>query len=260
MITEKKSEEYILAQNETLSKVNAELDLLVHRVSHDLKSPLASILGLVKLINLSKNSQEIIQYTKYIEERAKALDLFIQEIIEVSKGTKAETCLEQIRLLPLVQKQIETLSYNEGTETIEFELNVEKDFTVITDRLSLTSILINLIGNAIKYHDREKTYQFIRISASTTENTWRLSIEDNGKGIDQQHHDKIFNIFYRASSDSKGSGLGLHLVKESIKKLGGEIKFKSVLNEGSCFQIEFKNEAYRGDVKIETTQLTSIHY
>jgi len=96
-------------------------------------------------------------------------------------------------------------------------------------------ILNNLIGNAIKYHDPNKLSQYIKIDLMTDDNNINLSIEDNGIGIEDEHFTKIFTMFYRATERSKGSGLGLYIVNETVQKLGGLISFNSTFGAGTRF-------------------------
>ncbi len=106
-----------------------------------------------------------------------------------------------------------------------------------SDAMRLKIVLNNLMNNAIKYHDYNKESRYIRISTSPSEHGMKFSVCDNGMGIPLEHHDKVFNMFYRASDKSKGSGLGLYIVKESLGQLGGTVSLKSTLGEGSTFTI-----------------------
>jgi signal transduction histidine kinase len=94
------------------------------------------------------------------------------------------------------------------------------------------------MNNAIKYHDRNKESRYIRVVATPSNDGILFSVCDNGMGIPAEHHDKVFNMFYRASDKSKGSGLGLYIVRESLGQLGGTVSLKSQLGEGSTFTIQ----------------------
>jgi signal transduction histidine kinase len=107
----------------------------------------------------------------------------------------------------------------------------------MTDDNRLKVIVNNLVANAIRYHALLKPTPFIQIKACQKDDEYLLSVEDNGQGISDEHKDKIFNMFYRASENSEGSGLGLYIVKETLTKLHGKVMVDSTLYEGSTFSI-----------------------
>jgi signal transduction histidine kinase len=103
-------------------------------------------------------------------------------------------------------------------------------------------VLTNLISNAIRYHDRRKDYQYIRLYYQITGESFSIHVEDNGLGVDPALHEKIFDMFFRGSDKSQGSGLGLYIVKETLAKLSGEVILQSVPQEGSTFSITLPKE------------------
>ena len=94
-------------------------------------------------------------------------------------------------------------------------------------------MLSNIISNAIQYKDSNKGQSYIHLGFELSDRLFQLQIDDNGVGIDHPHHPKVFNMFYRASENAKGSGLGLYIVKETMDKLGGTVSLQSVLGEGT---------------------------
>jgi signal transduction histidine kinase len=98
--------------------------------------------------------------------------------------------------------------------------------------------LSNLIGNSIKYSDEQKPDQFVQVTTENLQHKVRISVTDNGEGIEEDQKDKIFEMYYRGSLSSDGSGLGLFLVKEFLKRLYGKISFKSTRGEGTIFHID----------------------
>lgn len=230
-------ENFANQKNAELQKVNEALDRFVYSVSHDLRSPLSSILGLINLANLTKDPEELNQIIKMIQGRVMAQDNFIREIIDYSRNARTETVLEPIVLKKLVDEVIETLKFDGLADKIEFRKEIPEDFILTSDKIRLTVILSNLIGNAIKYHDLKKQYPFIQIGFDMERNC--LYVEDNGSGVMPQHQQKIFNMFYRGSDRVTGSGLGLFITKEAVSKLGGAINLKSVYGEGSTFTVIF---------------------
>jgi signal transduction histidine kinase len=142
-----------------------------------------------------------------------------------------------VNFYKLVEEATSNVRHLEGADRIEIQNEVPTDMIVPSDAMRLKIILNNLMNNAIKYHDHNKQRPFIRISVSPTGEGTHFSVCDNGMGIPAEHHDKIFNMFYRASDKSKGSGLGLYIVKQSLGQLGGSVTLKSRLGEGSTFTV-----------------------
>lgn len=229
-------ENFANQKNGELQKVNEALDRFVYSVSHDLRSPLSSILGLINLANLTKDPEELGQIIKMIQDRVMAQDNFIREIIEYSRNARTETVAESIHLSKLVDDVIEALKFDGKADKIEFRKEIPTDLMLVSDKIRLTVILSNLIGNAIKYHDLKKELPFIEVGFSKERNA--IYVADNGTGVQPQHQQKIFNMFYRGSDRVAGSGLGLFITKEAVSKLGGTIDLKSEYGIGSTFAVK----------------------
>ena len=192
------------------------------------------------MANLTKDAEELKQIIKMIQGRVLAQDNFIREIIDYSRNTRTETVNEPINLKKSVEEVIDTLKFDGQADKITFRVKIEDDFELTSDRIRLTVILSNLIGNAIKYHDLQKESPYIEIGFLQDANS--LYVEDNGQGVMPQHQQKIFNMFYRGSDRVTGSGLGLFITKEAVHKLGGNISLKSVYGEGSTFTVNFSKQ------------------
>lgn len=229
-------EKFANQKNAELQKANEALDRFVYSVSHDLRSPLSSILGLINLANLTKDPEELLQIINMIQGRVLAQDNFIREIIEYSRNSRTETIPERILLSKLVDEVIETLKFDGKADRIEFRKQIPADLMLVSDKLRLTVILSNLIGNAIKYHDLKKESLFIEIGYNPERNA--IYVADNGSGVKHEHQQKIFNMFYRGSDRVAGTGLGLFITKEAVVKLGGSIELKSEYGEGSTFTVQ----------------------
>jgi len=233
----KKAEEELHSKNEMLKKANEELDSFVYSTSHDLRAPLSSVLGLVNLAQTSEDSEEIEKCLDLMKERVDTLNAFISEITNYSRNTRLEVAQNNIKLSGVLQDICDNLEFFERSKEIALEKKFDPDFSFISDKSRLKIILNNLIANAIKYHDLDKKNPFIFINASKTANYIKITIEDNGRGIEPQYQENVFNMFYRASSESEGSGLGLYIAKEMVEKLGGEIALESTFGKGSKFMI-----------------------
>ncbi|GHN00568.1 hypothetical protein WSM22_20570 [Cytophagales bacterium WSM2-2] len=222
-------------QNNELIKINSELDSFVYHASHDLRAPLSSILGLVEIGLRTGNPEEMRSCLTMIKERVQTQDAVIHEIIDYARNLRTDVKKEKLNLKFLVFEVIDTLLFNEGAEKIDFQIDIADDFEILSDKVRLNIILSNLISNSIKYHDYARGNPFVKVDVMQSDSKISIGVEDNGQGIHSDHHDKIFDMFYRASEKSKGSGLGLFIVKDTVEKLGGVVECSSRYNEGTRF-------------------------
>ena len=122
-------------------------------------------------------------------------------------------------------------------DKIDFQINVDDNLTFKSDEKRVNVILKNLIFNAVKYQNFNQRKPSIIVSANEDGNNLEISVKDNGEGIDPEIQDKVYDMFFRASEKSSGSGLGLYIVKEMVSKLDGKINLKSKMGKGSEFII-----------------------
>ncbi len=231
----KTAKEHVEIQNKALRKANAELDQFVYHTSHDLRAPLCSILGLVNIGLSAKDPEEMKSCFALINDRIKAQDYFIREIVEVSRNSRLEPESKEILPGSVVREIVNTLSSPDVTEKIAVTVDIDDSLTVYSDPSRFKSIVTNLIDNAIKYRDESKERMTIAIRCSCAKSQMTFTIEDNGMGILEDRQDKVFNMFYRGTEHSNGSGLGLFIVKETIEALGGMISFRSKYGAGTTF-------------------------
>ncbi len=227
----------IYEKNEQLQKVNDELDSVVYRISHDLRSPVASVLGLTGLILAEKDATQIQMYAGLQEKTLHRMDQLIQDIIDYSKNNRAEIHPEPIFFQTLIEHVLEDHSHLEHAEHIQKIIKIDPYQSFIGDARRLAIIFSNLIANAIRYHNLKQDNPFIEIQVRVVHGKACIEVSDNGQGIGKEHLDKIFGMFYRASEQTKGSGLGLYIVKEAITKLQGEIMVYSEPGKGTVFQV-----------------------
>lgn len=229
--------EEVNGKNIHLEKTNAELDRFLYSTSHDLRSPLSSIKGLINIARMETNDEKIQRYFSMMIDRVDKLDYFIKDIIDYSKNARTEIRNELVDFDSLLGEVTENLKYIEGAEAIEFQKKVLIGHPINMDRSRLSVVLNNLMANAIKYHDPRKAKQWIDVQVSNSNGTLKLQVSDNGIGIDPEHHNKVFDMFYRGTFQSKGSGLGLYIVKETVARMNGTILLQSTPGVGSSFLI-----------------------
>ena len=232
-------------QNRELVKINEELDKFVYRASHDLRAPLKSIIGLVNLANLDINKSNfdlMPQYIQRVEQSVNKLDATIIEIINYSKNNRLEVNNEPINFSELLDEVWDKLKYLDGALEVEKEIHIDQQSPLYTDKNRLFVILNNLLSNSIKYRKNTSRYRpHIKVDASVHSDVFSMTVEDNGIGISDKYIDKIFDMFYRATESSDGSGLGLYIVKETVDRLKGKIEVHSKPDIGTKFKIEFPN-------------------
>lgn len=229
----------LVAANKMLTKSNGELDRFVYSTSHDLRAPLASVLGLISLSDRTENPDELKQYLGMMKQRVNSLDAFIKDITDYSRNNRQQVNASRVNIHQLANEVWESLRYTQGAEGITFTICIPNDFEVHTDGARLQTILSNLLSNAIRYHDHRKENKFIQLSLQITDQSFSLHIKDNGQGIDPQYQKQVFDMFFRANENSSGSGLGLYIVKETIAKLSGSIQLESEPRVGSTFTLKF---------------------
>ena len=238
------NEEY-LALNEELEesnlrlrKANQELDSFVYRVSHDMRAPIASSLGLAMLCLQESEMAELKKYTKLQYECLKRLDNFIKDILDYSRNARMEIIQEDIELEHLIHEIVSTQqAFDFSEKRIDFQLSIAGSKIIHTDRSRLKIVLNNLLSNAFKYYDTSKENPFVRVDITQDGRTMKLSVSDNGIGIGREHRDRVFDMFYRGTEKRTGSGIGLYIVKDCLSKLKGSIDFTSRKGEGSQFVV-----------------------
>lgn len=237
-------EEMLRKQNSELTKINKELDSFVYSVSHDLRSPLTSILGLVNAAKMdnTNSKDKIYNYFDMIERSVLKLDDTLKEILDYSRNARGELIIKEIDLEKLIEKSLEQLKHLSGFNTIRKQIDIHGHTALYSDEFRLSVIIANLISNAIKYHDENKSNQFINVTATITPAHATLVFHDNGTGINSDYLRNIFNMFYRATDRSQGAGLGLYIVKEMVEKLGGTIIINSELGKETLISITIPNK------------------
>lgn len=235
----------LLQAKNQLQEKNDELNLFVYKASHDLKSPVSSMQGIISLINKSNDINEIKMYCRLMEECSQKLDSIISDLLILGRITYRELNHEKINLNDLLGEIINTIKLSiDDPDQIEFTVTIDpKAECIVTERELLNTILVNLIENAVKYKKQRLEKSYVHITVFPKETGVLFVIEDNGIGIEKQLQPNIFRMFYRATYVSKGTGLGLYIVKTGVSKLGGHVSFESDTSIGTSFKIYIPNIA-----------------
>ena len=238
-----KAAQALQSQNAELKKINKELDSFVYSVSHNLRAPLMSVLG---LLDLAKNenhatNQSLDQYFSMMESSIHKLDETVKEILDYSRNARQNIMVEQIDLRKVIDDHFDKMQFMPGSQDIERQISVKEQSPFYSDRYRLSVIVNNLVSNAIKYYDPNKDNPYIGISIVVDSAKAMVEFQDNGIGIAEEYLEKVFDMFFRGTEKNKGAGLGLYIVKEAVEKLRGRIDIKSRLGQGTTFTLELPN-------------------
>lgn len=234
----------LLLQKDVITEQNEKLDIFVYRVSHDLKGPLRSIVKLAELAKIDKDTppDELIAH---IGKSAEKLTRLVEDMLKISVSKNDALEIRPVRFDELISDIIDRLGYLPEAKDMSITAKVEEGITFSSDERILLSVIQNMVENAIKYQDHSKSKRIIEVSAAQTEEKVLLTIKDNGIGIDESKLPKIFDMFFRANSNTSGTGLGLHITKMNVMKLGGTIEVSSKAGEGTTFVISFPNNEFK---------------
>jgi signal transduction histidine kinase len=229
----------IKLKNENLTQANKELDRFVYSASHDLRSPLTSLKGLIQIAKEEKDKEQINYYFDLMEQSITRQDQFITDIIDYSRNKRIEKNLKSVNLHLIINEVIQQFGHDEITKNIEIEKKLEID-EIRSDALRLKIIFNNLISNAIKYGDPKKEKKKIEIQVFSENEVYKIVVKDNGMGIEEEVLPRIFEMFF-GTNHNIGSGLGLYITMEAVQVLSGTIMASSQINEGTIFTITLPN-------------------
>ncbi|MEO8474996.1 MAG: ATP-binding protein [Chryseolinea sp.] len=242
--TRARQEEQLVNQNKELVKINKELDSFVYSISHNLRSPLSSVLGIVNIAKLDpgKSPEVVDQYFEMIEGSVKKLDKTLQEILDYSLNIRTDLEVQEIDLNKIVHASLSKLSYIKGSTEIRKYVNIHQAVPFHSDMHRIAIIFDNLISNSLRYSDNSKEQQVLNISADINPAYATVTVRDNGIGIPEQHLSNVFNMFFKATDRSEGAGLGLYIAREMVEKLKGTISIQSVKYEETVVSFTVPNK------------------
>jgi signal transduction histidine kinase len=240
----KEAEKALHRQNKELVKINEELDKFVYSVPHNLRAPLTSVLGLVNIgrIEDGKKDESFQPLFDMMEKSIMKLDATLKEILNYSRNARSDINIGRVDLALIIQTCLKSLEFIGGFEQVKKEISIRhEEISFYSDSHRLGVIFDDLISNAIRYRDIFKIQSRLVVEAKITASAVHILFQDNGIGISEEFIPRIFDMFFRATEKSEGAGLGLYIVKEMTKKLGGTIQVTSAFGEGTSFHLEIPN-------------------
>jgi signal transduction histidine kinase len=231
------AQQTLLDTNAELIKRNAELDNFAYSVSHDLRAPIASILGLINLAKKDRVNNAKHMYLDMMEKSALQQDHFIREILDQSRNSRLEVQREPVLFKSLIEETFEQLDHTSlSGNGFKKVISVTQSRPFYCDKWRLKIILNNVISNSIRYKNGKQSE--ITVDAKIVKHCLNLSIHDNGRGIKKEHLLNLGKMFYRATDEGAGPGLGLYIVKETIHKLNGSLAIESEEGEGTTVKFQ----------------------
>jgi len=231
----------LAAKNVELQAAYEELGKFAYSVAHDLRGPLLSVLGALEIARDINSVDEMREILGMMELSLTKLDDFVQSIHEYYTLKKGLVSSDKIDFATLIHDMTNLYASGSKTNNIRFDLSVSQDGEFTTDLISLKIILSNLITNAVKYQKKNETDKYVAVTVIANSFRAEIEVADNGIGIREEYIDRIFDIFYRATSEQTGSGFGLYNVKDALRKISGDIVVQSQIGVGSKFKVTIPN-------------------
>lgn len=228
----------LVLKNQELEKAYQELDRFVYSASHDMRAPLMSILGILKLAKMDSETPAA-DFYQMIEESVLKLDVFIRNIIQYYKNNRFEQDFHDLDWQSLIEECVESNRYQLGETGVHCEVQVDQRHPFRSDGMKVRLILNNLISNAIKY-GQDNPAIWVRLESDAARAV--LSVRDNGVGIPADDLEQIFKMFFRGTHPNSGSGLGLYIVRDAVNRLNGTINVSSTPGHGTEFIVEIPNQ------------------
>jgi PAS domain S-box-containing protein len=227
-----------------LRQRNTDLEQFSYIVSHNLRAPVANIMGLADELREDLSFDEIKQVTDYLVQSATQLDRIIVDlnhVLQVKKEVNERK--EAVNIREIISDVRLSISQLISAEDVIFSLRLSDDDTLWTIKPYLQSIFYNLISNSIKYRQPDLA-PIIEISSELVADKLVITYKDNGLGIDMKKHGKnLFGLYKRFHHHVEGKGMGLFMVKTQLDAIGGTISVMSDCNQGSTFTLTFEAAA-----------------
>lgn len=224
------------SKTEIIERKNAELDSFFYRVSHDLKGPISSLIGLHNLVKIDIKDEQAQHYFQMYQSQIMRINTIVMDLINLTRMNNPAVNIIRIDFELLLEECISAYQYLPQFRNIRFIKNIHRQIEFYSEWAIVNTIIQNLVENAIKYSHPEKE-AFVRIAITQEDEHIRIEVEDNGVGIPADYQAKIFDMFFRANDRIDGTGLGLYILKRAVERLHGHVTFKSQVGTGSTFMI-----------------------
>ncbi|MBI1184362.1 hypothetical protein GC194_08830 [bacterium] len=229
-------EQQVQQRTQKLSKANHEMDQLVYSLSHDFRTPLVNVKGLINLAEYMDDSQQLKALIGKMDNSVNRFDELLRDMMNYSVYWKEELVPAEVDVIQLVNNKWKYLQYiHHNQMQLITEAGNEADWLIKSDYEKVRVLVYCLMSNAVKYN---KQGGYVKVQMAHTLGNTQLLIEDNGTGIKEEHLPKVFDMFYRGSSLSSGAGMGLYIARQICEQLQGSISISSVFGQGTKVLVE----------------------
>jgi two-component system, cell cycle sensor histidine kinase and response regulator CckA len=229
----------VMRENEIkLMRSNHELETFIYRAYHDLRSPILSIIGLVNLMTAEALTPSESKYSNLIGEVARRQNVMLTTLVNTMSVRGRKLAITSFMMTDLVGELERSARHVNGAEKVDIKFSDNTNCNVNSDRGMIVEIITHLIANSIQFADLGKQNPEVSITFSNNDSSLLIDVVDNGIGISKEVIGKVFDLFYRGTIVSKGSGLGLYLVKNIVERLHGKIDAVSNVGVDCSFKVE----------------------
>ena len=234
----------LVAKNKELTSAYAELGKFAYSITHDVRGPLLSIIGALDLAKGMDDLTELRELLGLMSDAVTKLDEYIKNTHEYYKLKRGQLLFSEIDLNVLLSDIAALFKIAGRNNNIQFTSNVIQNKPFYSDEISIKMILNNLLSNAFNYQRKNAKEKYVDVVMEVVENDLVITVKDNGIGIHENQINNIFDMFYRATSEETGSGLGLYNVKDALNRLEGTIEVQSLIDKGTTFTVTIPGKSH----------------
>lgn len=227
-----------------LDKANLVINQFIRSCSHSMRGPLKSIRGLINLLKQSPGDP--VSLMNYMDDSVDKMETMLDELEQFMINSSKHTDHSKIDINELILRSVTGVQRDIKKNAIELNVQAEQSSPFYSDAARLRLVLTHLMMNAIMFQKAGEGRKKINIRCFANAEECQISVEDNGIGIDPNEQENIFKLFYRATAESSGAGIGLFVVHEALEKMKGKIRVDSKPGRGSTFTFSVPNEGVSG--------------
>jgi signal transduction histidine kinase len=243
-------EQHLVDQMNSLKQTKKDLEMVFYATSHEIQAPLITVKRLTDIAVAKTTEPKAKDFLKQINNCWQSLVNIIDELGIVTNVRNAEIDSELINLEELLKNVFAEFKSLPWFDNIIFSMQIKLQRKFYSSPGLIKAIFRNLIENGIKYATKRATFSFLKISITDQNDEMiRIEVSDNGIGIKKEYQDKIFDMFYRGTSYTSGTGLGLYIVQCSLDKLNGAISVDSDEDKGTTFTLLIPNKYNKKSIK-----------
>jgi signal transduction histidine kinase len=224
-----------------LAKAKNVIDKFLYGCSHTMRGPLKSISGLIKLLQNQEASEDPHKHLELIQKTVNKMETILNDLEQFLVNSRRDLVIEPVSMSKTIDVILARYTKDSERLRIRFSKNIVQAVPLFTDLERLNLILVQLVSNALVFSDPGKTDKYIDIFVRVDENGCHIKILDNGMGMSSEIQKNIFQLFFRGTQQSQGAGIGLYVVNEVLRKMGGSITVNSEEGCGSSFFVWIPN-------------------